>query len=121
MLHRKRTWCVLDGGAAELLAEKLTEHTWTGCTAFELQGYLFLNDSTSADGAQEYAVLKRPVAPAGAFFQIESITFGWCDREKALALVRQVLAGEFDEADYRRAVKPRLHTPAEHGRCHLCA
>ena len=69
MLHSKRTWCIAPVSDAEELARKLTELTWTGCTAFELEGYLFLNDSTSLDGAQEYAVLKRP-APGEAFFQI---------------------------------------------------
>ena len=120
MLHSKRTWCVTPVSDAEDLARKLTELTWTGCTAFELNGYLFLNDSTSADGAQEFAVLKRP-QPGEAFFQIESITFGWCDFEKALGYVRQVLAGEYDEAEYRIEVAPRLETAAEHRRCYLCA
>jgi hypothetical protein len=121
MFHKTRTWCVSPIGSAEELAEKLSEHTWTGCTAFELQGYLFLNDSTSADGAQEYAVLKRPAQPGGAFFQIESITFGWCSQEKGLEYVRRILAGEYDQAEYRAAVTPRLEIAADHGRCHHCA
>ncbi len=119
MLHSRRVWSVVSIGSAEDLAEKLTEHTWTGCSAFELQGYLFLNDSTCADGAQEYAVVKQ--LPDGAFEQIESITFSWCSQEKALGYIRQILAGQYDQADYRFAVKPKLETAREHGACHLCA
>ena len=119
MLHSRRTWCWSTVASAEELAEKLTEHTWTGCSAFELQGYYFLNDATSGDGAQEYAVVKS--LPDGRFEQIESITFSWCDQAKALELIRGILAGQYDQADYRRAVQPTLQRPAEHGRCYLCA
>lgn len=119
MLHKKRTWCLSSATSAEELAEKLTEHTWTGCTAFALGGYLFLNDATSGDGAQEYAVLRQEAH--GRWFQIESITFSWCSTERALELIREVLAGKYDQADYRREVSPRLETPAEHGRCGHCA
>jgi hypothetical protein len=105
--------------AVEDLAIKLTQHTWTCCTAFELCGYVLVNDSTSADGAQEYAVLMR--LADGTWRQIESITFGWCTTEKAADLLRRIIAGEFDDADYAVPVEPRLETPAEHGSCHLCA
>ncbi len=118
MFHSQRRWCVAPVENAEVLAEKLTEQTWTLCTAFSLQGYLFLNDATSEDGAQEYAVLK--VAEA-AHIQIESITFSWCTRERALELIRQVLAGKFDAAGMYGPVKPKLDTPEAHGRCPLCA
>lgn len=121
MLHKTRSWCVAQLLDPKDLARKLTEHTWTGCQAFELAGYLFLNDSTSPDGAQEYAVLKRPLAAEESWFQIESITFGWCDFEKGLTYIRQILAGQYDAAEYRVAVSPRLQTPAEHGRCPHCA
>lgn len=121
MLHKTRAWCLVPIGSAEELAEKLTEQTWTGCAAFALGEYVFLNDSTSADGAQEYAILKRPAHPGEAWFQIESITFGWCSREKGLEYIRQILAGDYDQADYRSAVQPTLETPSEHGRCHHCA
>jgi len=119
MLHERRTWGWSSVATAEELAEKLTQHTWTGCSAFELGGYYFLNDATCADGAQEYAVVKS--LPDGRFEQIESITFSWCSQERALDLIQKVLAGDFDQADYRRSVTPRLESSQEHGRCHLCA
>jgi hypothetical protein len=121
MFHDKRVWCVQKAESAEDLARWLTEHTMCCCSGFELGGYLFLNDATSADGAQEYAVCKIPADAGQPHFQIESITFGWCDYEKGLQYVRDVLAGRYDEAEYARPVRPRLQTSAEHGRCHFCA
>ena len=56
MFHNKRVWCVSPVASAEELARKLTETTWCCCTAFALGDYLWLNDSTSPDGAQEFAI-----------------------------------------------------------------
>lgn len=123
MLHKNRIWCVSPKDTPEEVADLLTRTTWTLCTAFELSGYLFLNDSTSEDGAQEYAVVKRPTDPDGQFRQVESITFGWCDPTKALDYVRRILAGDFDASDFAAVVSPRLETPDEHRAryCHACA
>jgi hypothetical protein len=119
MLHRKRLWSVSPVAFAEELAEKLTEHTWTCCQAFELDGYVFASDATCGDGAQEYAVFRRD-DNSGEFVQIESITFSWCSQEKALELIRRITTGEFDACEYGRVSSERLQTPAEHGTCHLC-
>jgi hypothetical protein len=78
MMHSKRRWSVVRVSSAEDLARILTETTWCCCCGFELAGYLFLNDATSADGAQEYAVVKRG-ADGEAWRQVESITFSWCE------------------------------------------
>ena len=120
MFHQDRTWCVTPVESAEELARKLTTVVWTCCTAFELSGYLWLNDSTSPDGAAEFAVLKRQT-PDGRMLQVESITFGWCSRDESLTYIQQALRGEFDANDFAREVQPRLQTPQEHGRCHHCA
>lgn len=114
MMHKTRCFMVVDiDGGAEELAEKLTQHTWTPCTGFRLRGYLFLNDSTSPDGAQEYGIVKGGK-------QIESITFGWCDKAKGLDYVRRILAGEFDGSAFCD-VTNTVQSPAEHGRCGHCA
>lgn len=118
MMHSRRTFCVSLVETADELAEKLTAHTWTLCTAFRLGDYLFLNDSTGESAAQEYAVVWAP-ADDGTAFQVESITFGWCDRAKALDYIRWTLAGEFD--DTGRPLMLRLETPAQHERCGHCA
>ena len=134
MLHKNRIWSVEHVDDPDVLGEKLTNWTGCGCCGFSLNAavgaYLFLNDSTSADGAQEFAVVKVvPDGEVNEYHQIESITFGWCTYEKALELIRRTLAGEFDRsplADYERrersVIRPtQITTPKQHGRCHLCA
>jgi hypothetical protein len=118
MMHKDRIWCVADVATEVELAAKLVDHTWTCCTAFRLGGYLFLNDSTSEDGAQEYAVVKE--LPGGKYLQVESITFGWCDLPEGLRYVEDCLAGKFDGEDFTRPVTPRLDTPEQHRNRH-CA
>jgi hypothetical protein len=119
MMHKRRRWMITRAKTPEQLARDLTEQTWTLCTGFELEGYLFLNDSTSEDGAQEYAIVLS--LPDGTYVQIESITFGWCSFHKALANIEHITAGTADRSEFRHAVAPRLDTPDVHGRCPLCA
>lgn len=91
MLHKRRIWTLFEVDTAGLLADKLTEHTWTLCTAFFVYGrpdVVFLNDSTTEDSVVEFAVLRKD---GDSWYQIESITFGWCDHEKALRYVEQCL------------------------------
>lgn len=118
MMHKSRRWCVTQAESFEQLAHNLTEHTWTKCTGFELAGYLFLNDSTSADGAQEYAVVRRPTEEGEPFMQVESVTFGWCSMEEALAHVLVAIRGKFD--DQGQPVSPVIETPQIH-KCGNCA
>src|SRR3954452_5417891 len=99
-MHDQRTWSVAPGASPENLAHKLTEYTWTTDTGFELDGYLFLNDSTGPDGAQEYAVVKRPREPGKTYLQVESITFGWCTPDWALLYVKECVAGKYDKMPY---------------------
>ena len=118
MFHRKRQWSIVPIDDAEALAEKLTQSTWCGCNGFRLGKYLFVNDSTSPDGAQEYGVLQ----PAGKdFAQIESLTFSWMTPIQALDIIRRVQAGEFDREQYDLITAERLESPEQHGRCHHCA
>lgn len=120
MFHSRRVWCVGPVESAEELARKITETTWCCCTGFELGGYLWLNDSTSPDGAQEFAVVKMD-GENGRPVQIESITFGWCNEQRALEHIQRTLTGGDDHNSFRREVEPRLDTPEQHGRCSHCA
>ena len=120
MMHDNRRWVVTTVATAEELARKLTLHTWTCCTAFQLGGYLWLNDATSPDGAQEYSVLKLQ-GPRGQPQQIESITFSWCEFAQGLAFIQRTLRGEDDDNDFAFDVSPTLQTPEQHGRCGHCA
>ena len=119
MLHERRVWCVAEVETASELAEKLTEHSWTLCTAFRLEDYLFLNDATSEDGAAEFGVLKR--SPNGTYVQIESITFSWTTEDKACELIRKALNGEFDEQILARELSLQIEVPEVHKRCAHCA
>jgi len=119
--HTKRRWCLQQVGTAEELARKLTQQSWTLCCGFEIGNYLFLNDAFSEDEAQEYSVLRKPAQPGEPYLQVESITMSWASEAEALSYIRQALAGEMDKNDFARPVEPRLDTPEQHGRCHLCA
>lgn len=119
MLHKNRSWVVTTVESDASLVQKLVQHTWTGCTAFELHGYLFANDSTCGDGAQEYAVLHTSV-DGDSFTEIESITFSWCSERRALDLIHQVCSGDFDGANFCRVERERIQTPKLHGYCYLC-
>ena len=76
MLHTTRRWQVVDVRGADALADKLTDFTWTLCTTFRCDRVLFLNDSFSENGAQEYAVVRDGR-------QIDSITFSCCTRDES--------------------------------------
>ncbi len=119
MLHRNRTWSLQSIGGRELLAYKLSHLTWTSCQAFGLEGYIFANDSTGPDGAQEYAVLKAS-KDLNQLVQIESVTFSWCSEERSLELVKQTCFGDFDHQLFEEIARSRFQTDAEHGRCPFC-
>ncbi|QDT64079.1 hypothetical protein [Calycomorphotria hydatis] len=123
MLHAHRRWTVSELETAEELAEQLTSMIWCCCQGFRIRGhpgYLWLNDSTSPDGAQEYAVCRfDPIS--GDMLQIESITFGWCDFDKALRYLRETLAGRDDHHEWVHVVEVQIDSPVEHGRCRHCA
>ena len=115
MLHKKRSFTVEAVETAEELAKKLTQYTWCGCNGFRLGDVLYLNDSFSPDGAQEYGVVY-----AGK--QIESITFGWCSEPQALELIKQMEQQVKDNSfNVYSDVENAIQSSTEHGRCHLCA
>ncbi len=113
-----RRWCVTDVPCAKHLAAALTGQTWCGCTGFRFGGYLWLNDATSPNGAQEFAVVRvRDHA------QVESVTFGWVDARRGLAIINEIVAGMGSDASasYGRVDPALIETPAAHGRCPHCA
>jgi len=118
MMHKKRVWQVCPVESAEELARRLTELTWTGCTGWKLDNLLFLNDATCADGAQEYAVcLPRD---GDKYVQIESITFSWCNYDRALELIE--LSQQYARGEEPLPIEWPIQPDFNHGRrCHLCA
>jgi hypothetical protein len=76
MMHDKRRFSIAQVDYLEFLAKKLFEMTWCCCNGFDCQGLRVLNDSTSPDGAQEYAIFKK-VPGSDRWEQIESLTVSW--------------------------------------------
>jgi len=117
MLHKRRRWGLpTKVDSPEELAELLTERSWTLCSAFEHEGYLYLNDSTSEDSAVEYAVVKP--LPDGRFLQVESITFSWCTPKRALELIGDISAGNREHEAW--AIAPEIDI-SPHQTCEHCA
>lgn len=95
MMHKNRAHSRVEVWTAEQLAEKLTQHDWTMCSGFKFKGHLYLNDSTSADGVQEYAVFRDAPDENGEYEQIESITFGWMTETEALKMIEAIASGQY--------------------------
>lgn len=145
MYHHNRRWCVTPVESIHELVDKLLRYSWCCCAAFELDGHVWLNDSTSADALQEYAVVRRPTEADPVFRQVESITVSWCDEPQLTELIESIHRGALRETPAERPVakaravgdlfaflgaspklvepevRPRLETVAEHGQCGHCA
>lgn len=109
MMYPKRPHKVCEVADLATLVHKLTNYTWTTCSAFSWRSLTLLNDSTGPDGAQEYAVIR-------ASEQIESITVSWMKPDELRELLEQYERGE--GAAMHKAV-----TLVEHpqGYCPRCA
>lgn len=125
MLHQSRAWCVASRSDLGVLAYDLAERVWCCCNGFDLGDYLLLNDATGPDGAQEYALVKKPAQPTSPYRQLDSITFGWTTTTKARQLLTEILTGGFDDEswafDLPLSFAGQLETPSTHGRCRHCA
>lgn len=126
MMHPGRRWGLTEAPSAPWLAHQLAEHTWTACTGFRFGDVLFLNDSTSPDGAQEYAVFvpaARRARGLPRWRQIESLTFSWMDEERALVQI-QYAAFDVQRRDvgfWRKPIELQVDEPGAHGTCVRCA
>jgi hypothetical protein len=118
MMHKLRHWTVTDVAAPEELAEKLTQHTWCCCSGFRWNGFLFLNDATSENGAQEYGVFRADDVTR----QIESWTCSWMKQDGCLAHILE-LERSWEQFDswQSKITAAQIQTPDQHGRCHHCA
>jgi len=114
MIHTDRVFGVKTVYDIKTLANQLFHYTWTGCTGYRLDEYLFLNDSFSPDGSQEFAVFRKS---DGKFIQIESITIvNWRFSENHLEdVLTQAMQSQLSMGSYELL----LEDVSEH-RCHLC-
>jgi hypothetical protein len=105
MLHKSRVWGEPVETDLDTFAKQVTTRDWTVCTAWKVGDYVFVNDASSGDGAQEYAVLIED--EDGQWFQVESWTCSWMTPDR----VRELYA-KLPESDWRKPVQPRF---ARHG------
>ena len=117
MFFEKRRYTVRAVETAGELAAMLSDgRTWTLCTGFAYGGALFLNDSSSEDGAGEWAVLTLDGV------QVESVTFGWMSVDEAERFLVDTLPGVMASPPIREPKAPRIQSYGEHsGTCRLCA
>jgi len=112
MMFPNRVYRVTDVSDVDELATKLTEYDWTTCTAFRLGDLLLVNDSTGADGAQEYAVVRNDR-------QIESLTVSWMDAARLKVLLDKLASDPEGEGENMGSVTIKTNHPA--GSCSACA
>lgn len=96
MLH-SRTYSVTNVEDPAELAAKLTSQTWGTCTGFRHRGYLWLNDSISECGVQEYVVVRESDG-----MQVESITVSWSSPDRLAAMITEASDGEYDESPWAK-------------------
>lgn len=110
MMHHNRRYSVREVSTVEELTETLTKHDWCGCSAFKIGEFIFANDSTSADGAQEYGVIWDGK-------QIESLTVSWMSHEDFHKAVLKIIEDPTKYGAY--GAVPSFDHPQ--GPCRLCA
>lgn len=76
MLHERRPFHIRNVETPAELGVLLTTETHSTWQGFRCQGLLWLNDSTSMEAIQEYAVVRESTSE-----QLESITVSWCDAD----------------------------------------
>jgi hypothetical protein len=115
MMHAHRAHVIVNFDTFEEVAVKLTETTWCPCNGFKVQKLILLNDATSPDGAQEYAVFHE----SDPELQIESLTVSWFESAERLAATLQRLNDDpttgVAMGHYRILTHARLET------CRHCA
>lgn len=111
MIHKSRRYSVRHYSSMDELVTHLTDMTWCGCNAFEIEGVILANDSFSADGAQEYAVIRE-----GA--QVETLTVSWMTPEELRLAIQRIIANP-EEYETLSTEIPKFDHPK--GACYLCA
>jgi hypothetical protein len=114
VIHHRRTYDVTAVASTKELAKKLATLTWCGCNGFRHGPLLILNDSFSADGAQEFAVWHEQRG-----VQVDSITASWMDEQKLLRCIERLLREAADATPISDAQMPSTNhgkTPCMHCR-----
>ena len=112
MIHKDRVFGVKYISDIKTLANQLFHYTWTGCTGYQLGDYLFLNDSLTPYGEQEFAVFRITNLD---YIQIESITVWTSNVEHLEGILSQSIKSRMNLGTY----KLKLEDVLEHC-CDLC-
>jgi hypothetical protein len=112
MIHTDRVFGVMAIPDISTLANQLFHYTWTGCTGYQLGDYLFLNDSFTPYGAQEFAVFRITDLD---YIQIESITIWTSNEEHLEGVLSQSMQFRMNLGTHQLL----LEDVSEH-RCSLC-
>ena len=97
----RRVYNIKPCTADDMMNDLAHTKTWTLCTGWCVGDTLYLNDSMSENGAQEYAVLR--VQPGiGCLFaeQFESVTFSWMTLEEIEDFIEQTWNADIETGDY---------------------
>ena len=120
MYHTRRRWCVHDREEVEEFAREITgKRTWCLCNGIRWQGLLILNDSTSEDALQEYAVINEKTG-----VQVESLTVSWLTPFNLGVTLTELANGRYSfSMGNKEDPLARIETPEQHRqrRCELCA
>jgi hypothetical protein len=111
-LHKQRVWNEPVEVTLEEFADKVTRYTWTTCSAWRVGEYVFLNDATSGDGAQEYAVLIADPDRPGGWLQVESWTCSWMEPREVVSYFAKLPTSPF-----RTPVDVRIEKHVTSARC----
>jgi len=119
MLHKSRVWHIQECASPEEIAGIITRFdSMVLCTAFRVGRVTLLNDSTSEDSLQEYALCLDNI-------QVDSITTSWCKGDRLAEIIRNAIDGRYEgsktygEVDFGPSAKHGEGDPD--GMCHLCA
>ena len=86
MMHKNRAHKITTVQTREeLVAAIFRPGTHVSCAGWRWDGFLFLNDQTSEDGAFEVAVVREYDQE-----QVDSITIGWIDAESFAQHLRSI-------------------------------
>ena len=97
----RRTYNIKPCTADEMLSDLVHTKTWTLCTGWRVGDTLYLNDSTSESGAQEYAVLRvQPGVGCLVVEQFESVTFSWMTLEEIEETINQTWNANIETGNY---------------------
>ncbi len=110
MLHPNRAHSITDRSdrSIEEFASELAEHSHVCCQGFRFRNLLLLNDATSEDGAQEFAVIRCDR-------HVEYLNCSWNDAASVARQLKHLLSSTDLGINWAFTLNPHPDGP-----CPLC-